>query len=263
MADAILKRGSTSNILRVTLRHATTGQGLPSLTFESAGLIISTITNNEAAATAYDVTGGLVETISTLGTYAAPTATKCRFKEVDATNHPGLYELHLADARFAVASAKRLMIAVAGAANLLAREYVVELVAYDPQDTVRLGLTTLPNAAADAAGGLVISEAGGLDADATAAAAVLAAVILDMAVILNTTIATLASQTSFTLTAGSGDNDFCNGCVAVIKDSSTATQRAIAMISDYVGATKTVTLFRDPGIFTMATGDHIAILAPR
>lgn len=38
-------------------------------------------------------------------------------------------------------------------------------VSYDPHDTVRLGLTALPNAAADAAGGLPISDAGGLDLD--------------------------------------------------------------------------------------------------
>jgi len=36
----------------------------------------------------------------------------------------------------------------------------------DFDDTVRLGLTALPNAAADAAGGLPISDAGGLDLDA-------------------------------------------------------------------------------------------------
>lgn len=41
----------------------------------------------------------------------------------------------------------------------------IQLVAYDPFDTVRLGLTALPNAAADAAGGLPISDAGGLDLD--------------------------------------------------------------------------------------------------
>ncbi len=41
----------------------------------------------------------------------------------------------------------------------------ISLVDYDPQDTVRLGLTALPNAAADAAGGLPISDAGGLDFD--------------------------------------------------------------------------------------------------
>jgi hypothetical protein len=39
------------------------------------------------------------------------------------------------------------------------------IVAYDPFDSVRLGLTALPNAAADAAGGLPISDEGGLDLD--------------------------------------------------------------------------------------------------
>jgi len=42
----------------------------------------------------------------------------------------------------------------------------VLIVAYNPYDAVRLGVTSLPNAAADAAGGLPISDAGGLDLDA-------------------------------------------------------------------------------------------------
>lgn len=41
--------------------------------------------------------------------------------------------------------------------------------AFNPFDGVRGGLTALPNANADAAGGLIISDAGGLDADAMAA----------------------------------------------------------------------------------------------
>jgi hypothetical protein len=44
--------------------------------------------------------------------------------------------------------------------------------AANPTDGVRLGLTALPNAAADAAGGLPISDAGGLDLDARLDAAV-------------------------------------------------------------------------------------------
>lgn len=41
----------------------------------------------------------------------------------------------------------------------------IELVAYNPYDAVRLGLSALPSAAADAVGGLPISDAGGLDLD--------------------------------------------------------------------------------------------------
>lgn len=78
-----------------------------------------------------------------------------------------------------------------------------------------------------------------------------------------TTIATLASQTSFTLTAGSADNDAYNGCIAVVTDSVTASQKAVGIVLDYVGSTKTVTLAYDPAVFTMAAGDTIAIIADR
>jgi len=40
-----------------------------------------------------------------------------------------------------------------------------QVVSFDPYDSVRAGLTSLPNAAADAAGGIPISDAGGLDLD--------------------------------------------------------------------------------------------------
>lgn len=78
----------------------------------------------------------------------------------------------------------------------------------------------------------------------------------------STTIATLASQTSFTLTAGSADDDAYNYCVVVVTDESTATQKCVGVISDYTGATKTVTLGADPAIFTMAVGDTVEIYPP-
>jgi len=51
---------------------------------------------------------------------------------------------------------------LAGAVSQTSNQYPV---AFDPSDAVRLGITALPNAAADAAGGLAISDAGGLDLD--------------------------------------------------------------------------------------------------
>ena len=80
-------------------------------------------------------------------------------------------------------------------------------------------------------------------------------------VMVITTIATLADQTSFTLTAGSANDDAYNGMVAVIENASTAAQKAIGVISNYAGATKTITLREDPGIFTMAAADKISIIA--
>ena len=79
-------------------------------------MIVGTIADTEATTTRYRASSGEIETITTLGTFAAPTSGKCRFREVDATNHPGLYELQLADARFAVAGAKLLIVTISGAA---------------------------------------------------------------------------------------------------------------------------------------------------
>lgn len=76
-----------------------------------------------------------------------------------------------------------------------------------------------------------------------------------------TTIATLTSQTVFTLTAGSTDDKAYQGAMAIIEDSATATQKAVGYVASYTGSTKTITLTADPGIFTMAAGDTISIIA--
>ena len=137
MAKIQLGIAPTSVKLRVKLMNSSvsTGAGLTGLTSASGSLLISTIqeiegANGEASATTYTQAGSTIETISTLGTYAAPTATKCRFKEVDATNHPGIYEIQLADARFsATGDATKpmtLLISVSGAANLAQADIEVE-----------------------------------------------------------------------------------------------------------------------------------------
>jgi hypothetical protein len=101
----------------------TTGAGKTGLTNASTGLIISTIRLNEASATVYTVAGSNVETIATLGTYAAPSANKCRFKEVDATNHPGIYELQFADARF---TSTALVISISGVTGLAQADFELQ-----------------------------------------------------------------------------------------------------------------------------------------
>ncbi len=150
------KRGQGSIVLRVKILDSSvaTGAGKTGLTFSTSGLVISTIADNEATPVTYTAAGSTIETITTLGTYAAPTATKCRFKEVDATNHKGVYEIQIADARFAVASAKSLLISISGAANAAETDVVVSLQDLDPYDAIRAGLSALPNVASAASGGL-------------------------------------------------------------------------------------------------------------
>jgi hypothetical protein len=154
--NAGYKRGQTSVVLRVKLfdSSVSTGAGKTGLSSSSSGLIIATAADNEASATAYTQAGSTIESITTLGTYAAPTATKCRFKEFDATNHPGVYEIQFADARFAVSSAKSLFVSISGVTNLAQMDLEIPLLDFDPYDVVRGGFTALPNAAAEASGGL-------------------------------------------------------------------------------------------------------------
>ena len=156
------KRGQGSIVLRIKILNSSvaTGAGLTGLSSSSSGLIISTIADNEATATAYTVAASNVETVTTLGTYAAPSSGKCRFREVDATNHKGVYEIQLADARYSVSSAKSLLVSVLGATNAAETDVVIPLRDLDPFDAVRAGLTALPNVASGSAGAIITSGTG-------------------------------------------------------------------------------------------------------
>ena len=91
---------------------------------------------------------------------------------VDNTNMPGVYRLDIPD--LAIATGVDLVIVqlvAASGKNTVMRPVWIDLTV-DLRDTVRLGLTALPGAAADAAGGLPISIAGSLDLDARLDAAV-------------------------------------------------------------------------------------------
>lgn len=79
--------------------------------------------------------------------------------------------------------------------------------------------------------------------------------------VLNTTIATLSSQTSFTLTNGPAEDDALNGCVVCIHDVASAVQLGFAVVSDYTGSTKTVTLTAGT-TFTAAATDNISVFPP-
>lgn len=132
---------------------STTGAGLTGLVYNSAGLVCY-YTRPLAAAVQL--------------TMATQTVTGAHsdggFVEVDATNAPGQYRLDLSDAVLAT-GVDEVVVALKGATNMAPVTREIQLVDYDPNDGVRMGMTALPAAAADAAGGLSISDAGGLDLD--------------------------------------------------------------------------------------------------
>lgn len=79
--------------------------------------------------------------------------------------------------------------------------------------------------------------------------------------VLDTTIATLASQTSFTLAAGPAEDNALNGCVVRIHDVASAVQSGFGVVAAYTGSTKTVTLLAGVS-FTAAATDNISIFPP-
>lgn len=79
--------------------------------------------------------------------------------------------------------------------------------------------------------------------------------------VFDTTIATLSTQTSFTLTAGPAEDDALNGCMALLHDVASAVQCGFALVQDYTGASKTVTLAAGT-TFTAAATDNISFYPP-
>lgn len=76
---------------------------------------------------------------------------------------------------------------------------------------------------------------------------------------LDTFIATLASQTSFTLNSGPAEDDALNGREVWIHDAGSAVQRAWGIVLDYTGSTRTVTLAAAP-TFTIAAKDNVSVM---
>jgi hypothetical protein len=143
-------KGATSQIVYVFIRDssATTGAGLTGLAFNSASLVASYV---RPAAARVAIT---LATQTTTGAFSSG-----GFVEVDATNMPGIYRLDVPDAVFAT-GVNSAVVMLKGATNMESCVIEFELKAVDQQDTVRSGLTALPNAAAEAAGGLYTRGSG-------------------------------------------------------------------------------------------------------
>jgi len=138
--------------------HATPGEPV-------TGLLFSDI---ETGGSASYVRQGAARVDLTLKTLASASAAHDDggFILVDDTNQPGVYRCDYADATFATGVDQAILsIVVASANNAVAAPILVDIFDIDVRDSVRGGMTSLPNAAADAVGGLPISDAGGLDLD--------------------------------------------------------------------------------------------------
>ena len=134
--------GTTSFLLRVTIYDSTqtTPTGKTGLVYNTSGLTAYYIRSGSSSTTAITLA------TQTLGTWATG-----GFKEVDATNMPGVYELSVPNAVIA-SGAVRATICIKGT-NIFCPPIDIELDAVNYQDGVRFGMTALPNVASGSGAG--------------------------------------------------------------------------------------------------------------
>jgi hypothetical protein len=115
-------QGATGQRLQIYLRDSSVSYDKPltGLAFNSAGLSAFYFRDGATAGTAITLV------TATVGTFVSG-----GFKEIDATNLPGLYELDVPDAAFA-AGANRVTIVIKGATSLVQEVMEVPLVGNDP-----------------------------------------------------------------------------------------------------------------------------------
>lgn len=111
--------GATSKLQRVYIRTLSTGAALTGLVFNSTGLKAY-----------YHIEGAAAPVAITLVTMTVGTWVSGGFKEVDATNLPGVYELGIPNA--ALASGKSVIIMLSGFATMENCILELELTTYDP-----------------------------------------------------------------------------------------------------------------------------------
>lgn len=134
MAKLSILAGSTSQSVNIFIQDSsvTTGAGLTGLVFNTGSL------------TAYYTFAGTNATATTitLATLAAVNSAYSSggFKEIDATNMPGVYRLDIPNAALAISKGRSVVIILKGAANMAPCLLEIELTAVDNQLT-SYGLT--------------------------------------------------------------------------------------------------------------------------
>jgi hypothetical protein len=151
MSKRWIKAGSTSQTIDIFVldSSSTIGAGLTGLVFNTAGL------------TCYFRKGALgTPTAVTLATLALVTTAWATggFIAVDATNMPGVYRLDIPNA--VIDTAGMVTMYLRGATNMAPVVLELEVVAVDIYDTIRLGLTALPNTACTTNASLITSGTG-------------------------------------------------------------------------------------------------------
>lgn len=143
MAKRSLLAGSTSVITYAVIRDVN-GSPMTGLVFNSSGLKAYYCLPGAASVSISLVTQTITGAYSSGG-----------FVEIDSTNMPGLYRLDVPNAALASSNVSSV-VCLSGATGMAALYLEYDLWAVNPQDAVHFGVSSLPNAAAAASGGLPI-----------------------------------------------------------------------------------------------------------
>jgi len=151
VAKQLVQLNNTSRTEYVFIQNSssTTGAGLTGLVFNSAGLTADFV-----------VERGLRTSITLVTLASADAAwSSGGFIAVDGTNMPGLYRIDIPNAVFATADKSVVMLK--GATNMAPVVLEYQIVGFNPDDAVRLGLTAIPNFAQGTSGALPTGNATG------------------------------------------------------------------------------------------------------
>jgi len=151
VAKQLVQLNNTSRTEYVFIQNSssTTGAGLTGLVFNSAGLTADFV-----------VERGLRTSITLVTLASADAAwSSGGFIAVDGTNMPGLYRIDIPNAVFATADKSVVMLK--GATNMAPVVLEYQIVGFNPDDGVRLGLTSIPNVAQGTTGAISTGNATG------------------------------------------------------------------------------------------------------
>jgi hypothetical protein len=152
MAKQLVQINNTSRTEYVFIQNSSvsTGAGLSTLAFNTAGLTAD-----------YCVERGARVNIPLVTQSATGAYSSGGFCAVDTVNLPGLYRFDIPNNVFNVAGSDKAVVMLKGATNMAPVLLEYQIVAFNPDDAVRLGLTALPSVAIGTIGSIALGNATG------------------------------------------------------------------------------------------------------
>jgi hypothetical protein len=126
----VVKKGTSSRLMLVEARDATSRMPVRGLEHDSPGAAAAFVRDNSSQVERFSLTAG------NLGRYSDGS-----FVEVDSELMPGIYQLGVPDAVFSDGADSAVIVVSFPGARIEPIE--ISLVAYDPQDEQRLGMSAL------------------------------------------------------------------------------------------------------------------------